>query len=410
MRNTWQRLAARALTLTLVVVGAPAMAQTGSVLADFIPGGANGSQSGRGTAFDGTYLYYTLVGDSNIYKVATDGTYVSTIPVAAEVARGGPLAWDGSALWTMNYGPRSFVLYRVNPTNGSIISSCDLSAQNSSHPAVTDSPYNIGTDPDGMDWTGNTLWISSEAHPFNWIVESDTSCRILNAFRAPTGFIQFGTSGIAWDGAFLWHATPSQAQGTLIFPTDTSGVPTGFAFLAVGVTEDLAYDPVTFAPKCALWRNGWLDGPNHLSAHEIPCPEIKVPVDIKPQSCPNPKNVADKGVLTVAVLGTATFNVTQIDVSTIRLAGVSPLRSALGDVATPFVPFSGKKEKTDCTTAGPDGFLDLTLQFGGQAVDAALGPVTDAQVLVVELTGNLLPAFGGTPVVGEDVIVIIKKK
>lgn len=134
-----------------------------------------------------------------------------------------------------------------------------------------------------------------------------------------------------------------------------------------------------------------------------------VPVDIKPQSCPNPLNVADRGVLPVAILGTAGFDVTQIDKETVRLEAVSPLQSGLEDVASPFVPFTGKEDALDCTGEGPDGFLDLTLKFDTQEVVTALGPVTDGEVRVLQLTGNLLPTFGGTPIVGEDVVVILKK-
>lgn len=133
---------------------------------------------------------------------------------------------------------------------------------------------------------------------------------------------------------------------------------------------------------------------------------IKVAVDIHPQSCPNPLNVGSQGVLPAAILGTATFDVTQMDVATVRLEGVPPLRSALEDVATPFVPFTGKKKDSDCTAEGPDGVLDLTLKFDTQAVVAALGPVTDGEVRVLKLTGTLLD---GTSIVGEDVVVILEK-
>ena len=62
---------------------------------------------------------------------------------------------------------------------------------------------------------------------------------------------------------------------------------------------------------------------------------VKVAVDIKPRSCPNPLKVGKNGVLPVAILGTAGFDVTDIDASSVRLAGVAPLRSSLEDVATP---------------------------------------------------------------------------
>ena len=137
---------------------------------------------------------------------------------------------------------------------------------------------------------------------------------------------------------------------------------------------------------------------------------IEVPVDIKPQSCPNPLNTKDNGVLPVAILGTGDFDVTKIDIATVRLAGVAPLRSTFEDVATPFSPFTGKENCfTDCTTAGPDSFVDLTLKFDAQMIVNALGAVSDGQCLVVELTGKLKEEFGGIPIKGEDVLLIRKK-
>lgn len=130
-------------------------------------------------------------------------------------------------------------------------------------------------------------------------------------------------------------------------------------------------------------------------------------VDIKPGSCPNPLNIKSRGVLPVAILGTAGFDVEQIDIATIRLLGVAPIRSRLEDVATPF-----SEEITtcqDCTGLGPDGYMDLTLKFRTQEIVAALGTVTDSQCVVLELTGNLKEEFGGTSIVGEDVVLILKK-
>src|SRR2546428_1197424 len=44
---------------------------------------------------------------------------------------------------------------------------------------------------------------------------------------------------------------------------------------------------------------------------------------------PNPINVGARGVLPVAVLGTATFDVTTIDPASVRLQGVPAVRSSL---------------------------------------------------------------------------------
>lgn len=136
---------------------------------------------------------------------------------------------------------------------------------------------------------------------------------------------------------------------------------------------------------------------------------LLVAVDIKPGSCRNPLNTKSKGVLPVAILGTEGFDVTQVDPSLIALEGVAPLRWAYEDVATPFEPFIGKEDAFDCTEEGPDGYLDLTLKFDTQEVVAALGDVNDGDVLVLQLTGNLMEEFGGTPILGEDVVVILKK-
>jgi len=130
-----------------------------------------------------------------------------------------------------------------------------------------------------------------------------------------------------------------------------------------------------------------------------PPPVIEVSVDVKPMSWPNPLNVNKKGVLPVAILGTEDFDVTQIDPATVRLEGVAPLRWALEDVGTVGDPL-----------AGPDGIMDLTLKFEAQEIVTALGPVNDGDEIVLHLTGNLKEEFSGTPIEGEDVVRIIKKK
>jgi hypothetical protein len=135
-------------------------------------------------------------------------------------------------------------------------------------------------------------------------------------------------------------------------------------------------------------------------------PPFPVPVDIKPQSCRNPLNVKSKGVLPVAILGTDDFDVNQVDPASVELVGVSPLRWALEDVATPYEPFVGKEDAFDCTDEGPDGYMDLTFKFDIQEIVAALGDVNDGDVLVLSLTGRLM---GGEGFVGEDVVVILKK-
>lgn len=142
-----------------------------------------------------------------------------------------------------------------------------------------------------------------------------------------------------------------------------------------------------------------------------PPPAIKVPVDIKPTSCPNPFNMANQGVLPVAILGTEEFDVSQVAPESVQLEGVSLLRWAMEDVATPFEPFTGKEDcLKDCTKEGPDGIMDITLKFNTQDIVSALGDVADGDCLVLTLTGNLKDEFGGTSIKGEDVVLIKKKQ
>ena len=130
----------------------------------------------------------------------------------------------------------------------------------------------------------------------------------------------------------------------------------------------------------------------------------KVNIDIKPGSWPNPINVKSKGVLPVAICGTRDFDVTQIDPETIRLEGVAPLRWSFEDVATPYTGGLDGGHELEA-----DGYLDLVLHFNTQEMVTALGSVNDGDVLNLILTGDLKPAHGGTPIQGEDTVVIKKK-
>jgi hypothetical protein len=134
---------------------------------------------------------------------------------------------------------------------------------------------------------------------------------------------------------------------------------------------------------------------------------VDVPVDIKPGSCPNPINVRSRGVLPVAVLGTADFDVTTILPDSIQLNGVSPIRWAMEDVATPDEPFIGKLDAYDCNELGPDGYIDLALKFNKQEIVNTFGDVEDRDVIILQLTGEL---EDGTLINGEDVIIVIKPK
>ena len=119
-----------------------------------------------------------------------------------------------------------------------------------------------------------------------------------------------------------------------------------------------------------------------------------VTIDIKPGSFPNSINLASKGVVPVAILGSAIFDASDVDPSTLTLASAG-------------VKMAGKTDKLLCSIedvsgdfgggpeGAPDGFLDLVCHF----VTVDLG-LTDGDTEAT-LTGM---TFGGQDIEGTDSI------
>ena len=143
----------------------------------------------------------------------------------------------------------------------------------------------------------------------------------------------------------------------------------------------------------------------------VACPDVAL--DIKPESCPNPFNIklfefasGEKpnkgGVLPVAVLGSATFDVTEVDLASLLLEGVAPLAKGgpkVVDVAGPAVDGG----ECECTTAGPDGYPDIMMRFQSQAIAAAIAPGYEGD-RELTLTGYYLD---GVPFEAKDCIRIV---
>lgn len=138
-------------------------------------------------------------------------------------------------------------------------------------------------------------------------------------------------------------------------------------------------------------------------SQSVTVPPSPVALDIRPESCPNPLNTRYRGVLPVAVVGGVDFDVNDVDTDTLRLEGIAPLRHAFEDVATPFLPFTGKELASDCTEDGPDGVIDLMMHFSNQQIVGALGAVARGEVIVLELTGMLT---NGEDILSEDVMIV----
>jgi hypothetical protein len=125
---------------------------------------------------------------------------------------------------------------------------------------------------------------------------------------------------------------------------------------------------------------------------------VDVDIDIKPGSFPNSINVKSKGLLPVAILGSADFDAEQVDPETVRLSwagisgipGVSPLRWNWEDV-------------------NDDGFLDLGLKYSmGDLMTVTITNEPPGS-LMMTVMGNLKEEHSGTPIEGYDTVRIINK-
>ena len=182
--------------------------------------------------------------------------------------------------------------------------------------------------------------------------------------------------------------------------------------LFVGGLDQIDVYDVTMDPP-ELTGSIPMEGADINNIATLPCSAatsesvIKVAVDIKPGSCPNPLNVKSKGILPVAIPGTDDVDVTQIDPDSILLAGLPPLRWDFEDVATPYDADTTQDDCLACSQNGPDGVLDLTLKFNKQHIVAAIGSVSDGECMPMEISGEF---WDGTSIVGADIVRIKAKK
>lgn len=116
--------------------------------------------------------------------------------------------------------------------------------------------------------------------------------------------------------------------------------------------------------------------------------ETVVAVDIKPGSATNPFNAKAKGVLPVAILGSPSVDVGQIDPGSLTLAGVAPVRWSVGDVQG-------------------DGVADLELSFRDQDVARVLAGVADRAVVTLGVAGRFKD---GGALQGADIVTVLAKK
>ncbi len=212
----------------------------------------------------------------------------------------------------------------------------------------------------------------------DYIVDGDGSTSYLTMGTEPnryfiaqwTGIRQYGNSDSNTFQVVLYEGTNcvEYRYGAITLASPSSDVTVGIE--NQDGTDGMSYDAA------------------HLSAGDClcfcpivpvnPCPAL-LPLDIKPGSCPNSFNAGSNGKLPVALLGTAEFDISMIDVNSIVMSRVDGMGGSVApilysdpgpeyeDVATPF-----DGEMCDCHEMGADGITDLSLKWHSPEVSAAL--------------------------------------
>ncbi len=137
-------------------------------------------------------------------------------------------------------------------------------------------------------------------------------------------------------------------------------------------------------------------------------PDLTIHCDVRPAECPNmlhvfPKGGGDGRLLPVAILGMPGFDIGATDISSLRLEGCAPLSARIEDV-TRLIPIGSTG--CACTTAGPEGYPDLVLEFDEKEVADRLGPVKDGDEIVLNLSGEYVSGGLRLKLYGSDCVRI----
>jgi hypothetical protein len=132
-------------------------------------------------------------------------------------------------------------------------------------------------------------------------------------------------------------------------------------------------------------------------------PPQPVVCDMIPGSCPNPFNPKSRGVTSALLLGSADFDVSEVNISSLRLEDwVSPSKIRFADMSS-----SNHDTGHPCADMAPDGFADISIKFSTQDITSVIGRVKKGDAVSLRLRGRM---FDGTVFEGEDVVMIVGKQ
>lgn len=135
-----------------------------------------------GISYDGRSLWITLDGKPLIYEVSP---HTGAILRQFSFVTGdtGGSAWDGEVLWQLAYLEK--MIYRIDVRTGE------------THPAFRSPGVGLSA---GMTFDGQFLWVANFEDGRIYQIDRNDSGRVL---RSIDGNLE--TTGLAWDGRYLWN-------------------------------------------------------------------------------------------------------------------------------------------------------------------------------------------------------------
>jgi hypothetical protein len=262
----------------------------------------------------------------------------------------GALAWNGSLLWGAgDYGwsPPTQNLFKVNPTTGA-----SVAGPSSFGFSKALCPNQAPNNADGLAIAGGNIWLSDDQGKIAYKLSA--TGQVLSNIT----FTPYCNTGIAYDGASLWFAlylAPcigcALGDAAFIDGVIERYTTTGVFLSAFGTDgmpyEGIAYDPVSFAPNCALWgiSDGEPFGPfSTITAFSVPCTPSSPPAH-------------DLAVLSVTNLPIAYVGYPLAIYSTVINLGSS------SDIADVTMLVNGQQLFTQKTTLATGQFLILQQNF-----------------------------------------------
>jgi len=330
--------------------------------------------------------------DVTPYNQDFEGLLDTTLDQPDQVA----LANDGWSVFVNGFGPDWSYWYRYGPfpapnggCGGPAFSAVVVGEGGSGQGDQQLSVYSDYNNLNHQD--GSNAIIESNVYQQRMVDAADVGSTWRFEFDAKRGNIE----GASMAAAFVKTFAPGWALIDF-FQVSTTNLPNTWGTYSIEFTIDSSMVGGAVQFGFVNWAsNGEGSGIFYDNVNFDLAP-LSVGFDIRPEGCPNPIT-SSRGLLPVAVLGTADFDVSMIDVASLQLEGVAPMMSAYEDVAEPFTG-----DLCGCTEAGPDGFIDLALKFRTQDILGAIGLPQGFQVLT--LTGALID---GTPIEGQDCIVFV---